>query len=143
MVAHASRGGPVDDPRIVLADITDRNPNAFYELDLLCISPFLDQTIEDLKLIQHTILDLRNDPLVSSKKGQAAPRDNVVFEAGYFMHAKGKDRTLIIREEGAKLPADVGGNIYLHLKNRDDISTIHTNLKRFLEERLQFTRHPA
>jgi hypothetical protein len=40
---------------------------------------------------------------------QAVPRDNVVFEAGYFIRAKGKDRVLIVREAGAKTPADLGG----------------------------------
>ena len=78
----------------------------------------------------------KDDPLTSSVSGQAAPRDNVVFEAGFFMHAKGKERTLIIREEGAKMPADIGGNIYISLKDRSDVSTIHTELGKFLADRL-------
>lgn len=53
----------------------------------------------------------KDNPLVGIDENQASPRDNVVFEAGYFMHAKGKERTLIIREEGTKMPADLGGNI--------------------------------
>ncbi len=77
-----------------------------------------------------------DDPLVSPVEGVAAPRDNVVFEAGYFMHAKGKQRTLIIREQGAKMPADVGGNIYVLLKDRNDISPIHRALRKFLSDRL-------
>lgn len=40
---------------------------------------------------------------------KAVPRDNVVFEAGYFINAKGKDHVLIVREAGAKMPADLGG----------------------------------
>ena len=39
----------------------------------------------------------------------AAPRDNVVFEAGYFIALKGKSKVLIVREKGAKMPADLGG----------------------------------
>jgi hypothetical protein len=35
---------------------------------------------------------------------QAAPRDNVVFEAGYFASAKGKPRVLIIRERAQSCP---------------------------------------
>ena len=62
----------------------------------------------------------------------AAPRDNVVFEAGYFMHAVGKERTLIIREEGAKMPADVGGAIYLDLKDRNNTASIETALRKFI-----------
>jgi predicted nucleotide-binding protein len=76
-----------------------------------------------------------DDPLANGKN-EASPRDNVIFEAGYFMKAKGKERTLIIREEGAKMPADIGGNIYLYLENRSDLTKIKTPLRNFLEERL-------
>jgi hypothetical protein len=76
-----------------------------------------------------------DDPLANGKN-QASPRDNVIFEAGYFMKAKGKERTLIIREEGAKMPADIGGNIYLLLKDRSDTSAIRDDLRYFLETRL-------
>lgn len=77
-----------------------------------------------------------DDPLVSELEGVAAPRDNVVFEAGYFMHALGSQRSLIVREQGAKMPADIGGNIYLLLKDRSDISPIHRALRKFLSDRL-------
>jgi len=66
----------------------------------------------------------------------AVPRDNVVFEAGYFAAAKGRDRVLIIKEEGAKMPADLGGNIYLTLSQRDDIRPIETAIREFVERRL-------
>jgi hypothetical protein len=75
----------------------------------------------------------KDDPLEGKDKNQAAPRDNVVFEAGYFVHAKGKERALIIREEGAKMPADLGGSIYISLKDRNDISTIQTQLRQALK----------
>jgi len=75
-----------------------------------------------------------DDPL-SDDKERATPRDNVIFEAGYFMKAKGKERTLIIREEGAKMPADLGGNIYLTLKDRSNTNAIHDDLRFFLETR--------
>ena len=77
-----------------------------------------------------------DDPLVSNIEGIAAPRDNVVFEAGYFMHARGRQRSLIVREQGAKMPADVGGNIYVLLQDRNDISPIHRALRKFLSDRL-------
>ncbi|MVT10001.1 TIR domain-containing protein [Chitinophaga tropicalis] len=73
---------------------------------------------------------------LENNENQASPRDNVIFEAGYFMKAKGKERVLIIREEGTKMPADIGGNIYLPLKNRNDISTIAADVQYFLENRL-------
>jgi hypothetical protein len=66
----------------------------------------------------------------------AVPRDNVVFEAGYFAHAKGKERVLIIREDGSKIPADLGGDIYAPLRNRGDISDVKPYVERFVEQRL-------
>jgi predicted nucleotide-binding protein len=78
----------------------------------------------------------KDDPQQPGQPWQAAPRDNVVFEAGFFMSAKGRERTLIIREEGAKMPADVGGGIYLGLKDRNDISPIQHAVSEFLHKRL-------
>jgi hypothetical protein len=72
-----------------------------------------------------------DDPLEGAP-GQAAPRDNVVFEAGYFIHAKGKDRVLVVREQGAKMPADLGGDIYAALPERSDIGPILDSLRRFV-----------
>jgi predicted nucleotide-binding protein len=63
----------------------------------------------------------------------AAPRDNVIFEAGYFINAKGKDRVLIVREEGAKMPADLGGDVYALLKKRADIRSAFDYVRRFVD----------
>lgn len=74
----------------------------------------------------------RDDELASSGSGHdAVPRDNVVFEAGYFIHAKGKERVLVVREEGAKMPVDLGGDIYAALPDRDHIGPILDGLRRF------------
>jgi hypothetical protein len=78
----------------------------------------------------------KDDDLLSGDAQYAAPRDNVIFEAGYFMQAKGRDRVLMIREQDAKMPADVGGSIYLSLKDRTDITPIHTKLRDFVEKKL-------
>ena len=63
---------------------------------------------------------------------QAVPRDNVVFEAGYFIGQKGKRNVLIIRESGSKMPADLGGDIYAPLTNKNDISPIERTLEAFI-----------
>ena len=65
-----------------------------------------------------------------------APRDNVIFEMGHFMEAKGRDWVLVIREKGAKMPADIGSGIYLSLRNQDDISPIQIKLLDFIEKRI-------
>jgi hypothetical protein len=75
----------------------------------------------------------RDDELAVAGSGQdAVPRDNVVFEAGYFIHSKGKDRVLVVREEGAKMPADLGGDIYAALPDRNHIGPILDSLRRFV-----------
>ena len=61
-----------------------------------------------------------------------APRDNVIFETGYFARARGKERTLIIREGSTKLPADIGGVIYLSLRKRSDITPLKPGLMKFI-----------
>jgi hypothetical protein len=43
------------------------------------------------------------------ERGQASPRDNVVFEAGLFGGALGMRRTFILHANGAKLPTDLLG----------------------------------
>ena len=43
----------------------------------------------------------KDDDLVDRGQGEVAvPRDNVVFEAGYFIGIKGKRNVLIVREAG-------------------------------------------
>jgi predicted nucleotide-binding protein len=65
-----------------------------------------------------------------------APRDNVVFECGYFMSRKGEERVVGIWEDEVKQPTDLKGNIWVHLKDRGDISTIHTQLLDWLKKQL-------
>jgi predicted nucleotide-binding protein with TIR-like domain len=71
------------------------------------------------------------DDRLADGAAAAAPRDNVVFEAGYFMNSKGPRRVLIVLERGAKMPADVGGNIYADLIDRENIDSIRVSLGKF------------
>ncbi len=75
----------------------------------------------------------KDDDLLDAGNVTAAPRDNVIFETGYFINSKGKDRVLIIVEKGAKIPADIGGHIYISLENTNNISSIETQIRRFIE----------
>jgi hypothetical protein len=71
--------------------------------------------------------------LAGNAKGRAVPRDNVVYEAGYFCAAKGKARTLIVLQDGAKMPADLGGDIYAALPPGQSVDTIRPVLRKFAE----------
>ena len=76
----------------------------------------------------------QDDDLVNpSKKEIAAPRDNVVFEAGYFIGVKGKRNVLVVRETGSKMPADLGGDIYASLPDRADIKPVERTISAFLD----------
>jgi predicted nucleotide-binding protein len=59
------------------------------------------------------IMPLTKDDEFLGEENYAAPRDNVIFEMGLFMESKGRERVLVVREQGAKMPADIGGGIYL------------------------------
>jgi hypothetical protein len=59
------------------------------------------------------IMLLTKDDEFFGAEGYAAPRDNVIFEMGLFMEAKGRERVLVVREQGAKMPADIGGGIFI------------------------------
>jgi len=50
-----------------------------------------------------------SSPEQANAPGQAAPRDNVVFEAGLFGGVLGMRRTFILHANGAKLPTDLLG----------------------------------
>ena len=74
----------------------------------------------------------RDDPFKGKGK-QAAPRDNVIFDAGFFIPSKGHQRVLVIREEGAEMPADLGRVIYEPLTERGDVPGLEERLRLFLE----------
>ena len=76
-----------------------------------------------------------DDPL-EGVSGGAAPRDNVVFETGHFICSKGASRCLIIREGNAKIPADLGGTIYVPLSKAGGVAAIEGRLVQFLETNL-------
>jgi CAP12/Pycsar effector protein, TIR domain len=76
----------------------------------------------------------KDDDLVDEGHADTSvPRDNVVFEAGYFIGLKGKRNVLIVRETGSKMPADLGGDIYAFLPDKADIGPIERMLAAFME----------
>ena len=81
------------------------------------------------------LLFTRDELLRTEAAGSVPPRDNVLLEAGYFASAKGKERVLIVREEGAKMPADFGGDIYVSLKD-GDTDAVLAGVMDFIRDRL-------
>lgn len=50
-------------------------------------------------------------------------RQNVVFEAGYFIGKLGPERVIMLHENGVELPGDLGGCVYINANGqwKDDI----------------------
>jgi hypothetical protein len=107
-----------------------------YSMDFRPGGSILEQIEKAAKECACGVFLFTKDDEIAGAEASAAPRDNVIFETGYFIRAKGKERVMIIREEGAKMPADLGGVIYVSLRNREDIASIETPIRRFLDDRL-------
>ncbi len=75
----------------------------------------LDRLVELTRAVDFAVFVFGQDDWTSKGAapdpgaGQAAPRDNVVFEAGLFGGALGMRRTFILHARGAKLPTDLLG----------------------------------
>jgi hypothetical protein len=99
-------------------------------------SRFILRQIEDAaaRCSGGIFLFTKDDPITNETQAyKAVPRDNVVFEAGYFISAKGKERVLIILENGAKMPADLGGDIYAPLDDKSDLEQVEDTVRKFIE----------
>ena len=107
-----------------------------WEIDFAPGATILDELVQASKSCLGAIMLLTRDDEFLGEESFAAPRDNVIFEMGLFMEAKGRERVLVVREQGAKMPADIGGGIYLPLKDRNDITPIQTKLLDFIEKRI-------
>ncbi len=93
----------------------------------------LQQVEQAAKRTSGGVFLFTRDDMLEGEAGQAAPRDNVIFEAGFFAHSKGHERVLIIREAGAKMPADLGGVVYETLLDRSDVGGLEERLRKFVE----------
>jgi len=107
-----------------------------WEIDFAPGATILDELLKASKSCLGAIMLLTKDDEFLGEESFAAPRDNVIFEMGLFMEAKGRERVLVVREQGAKMPADIGGGIFLPLRDRNDITSIQTKLLDFIEKRI-------
>lgn len=104
-----------------------------WQVDFIEGRTIIEEIEEASKRTSGGIFLFTKDDFLQSESELAAPRDNVVFETGFFAHAKGRERILIIKENGAKMPADLGGSIYATLADRTNIAPLEPRLRRFIE----------
>lgn len=94
---------------------------------------YLDSLLKAGSMFDFGILVATKDDKTKSRdKGFDSPRDNVIFEYGLFMGRLGKFRTLILREEGAKLPSDIEGihtSRYTSGKSRAAIASLKKEIE--------------
>jgi CAP12/Pycsar effector protein, TIR domain len=113
--------------RQLLASVLD------WQTDFLEGRTIIEEIEEAAKRTSGGVFLFTRDDVLAGETQQGAPRDNVVFEAGFFAQSKGRERVLIIREDGAKMPADLGGSIYATLTDRANIDPLKQRMQRFLE----------
>ncbi len=104
-----------------------------WQTDFSPATTILQQIEEASRRCGAGIFLFTKDDVLAGKggKARAAPRDNVVFEAGFFSAAKSKSRVLIVLERDAKMPADLGGDIYASLEGKENITSIEETLNKF------------
>jgi hypothetical protein len=78
-------------------------------------------------------LFMADDFMTAKGAEYRAPRDNIIFEAGFFAGAKGRSRMLIIREGDVKIPSDLDGVIYLSIARKTGILPIRAKLRELIE----------
>jgi Predicted nucleotide-binding protein containing TIR-like domain len=87
--------------------------------------------------------DWTSNPSDDGARGQASPRDNVVFEAGLFGGALGMRRTFILHARGAKLPTDLLGMTavrYPTALTPVDMRSVNQKLRKAIEDEGRLTR---
>ena len=69
----------------------------------------------------------KDDVVVRRESGRV--QANLVFELGFFVHAVGRDRVVIIAERGMTLPADIAGLVVFESPDASDISKMLPKFK--------------
>lgn len=89
----------------------------------------LDRIAEAATLCSAGVFLFARDDFIGE---QAVPRDNVVFETGYFMSARGENNVLVIREKGSKVPADLGGKIFVEIADDGALGAVAPRIRQFV-----------
>lgn len=131
-------GGAADTAKLILKFLRSKGIRVRDWKDFQTTGTILQQIEQADKTCSGGLFLFTKDDILTLQTGQTqeVPRDNVIFEAGYFINSKGDTHVQIIREENTKLLADLGGQIYLPLKDRQDITSIKTDLLNFVRDRL-------
>jgi len=78
----------------------------------------------------------KDDVLIKRDEKQLVARDNVIFEAGLFLGALGKNRTFLVADKSINLPTDFNGTTVCYY----DSSSVEKSLEAIIEG-LKKTQH--
>jgi hypothetical protein len=128
-----------------LADVADVEPwTAAFNPGVSTLDRLVELTREvDFAAFVFAQDDWTSNPSDQAATGQAAPRDNVVFEAGLFGGALGMRRTFILHAKGAKLPTDLLGMTavrYPEALTAADMRAVNQKLRKAIEDEGRLTR---
>jgi len=128
-----------------LADVADVEPwTAVFNPGVSTLDRLVELTGEvDFAAFVFAQDDWTSNPSDAAARGQAAPRDNVVFEAGLFGGALGMRRTFILHAKGAKLPTDLLGMTavrYPEALTATDMRAVNQKLRKAIEDEGRLTR---
>lgn len=151
----AFRFGGLDRPRVFLgssgrADALAREVVArveamgfdvvFWRTDFRPTRGILDELREAAFTCKYALFLLTPDDLVAGEAERRVPRDNVVFEAGFFLSALGRGRTALVVQRGVDVLDDYEGHIWIDLPESGDAAAIEPGLRAFLTEDLPAAR---
>jgi hypothetical protein len=128
-----------------LADVADVEPwTAVFNPGVSTLDRLVELTGEvDFAAFVFAQDDWSSNPSDPAATGQAAPRDNVVFEAGLFGGALGMRRTFILHAKGAKLPTDLLGMTavrYPEALTAADMRAVNQKLRKAIEDEGRLNR---
>lgn len=78
-----------------------------------------------------------NKQIDSPRSFHMTPRDNIIFEIGYFSAKIGEKKTILIVEGETKLPTDLGGIIYIPMPDREELDGVKMSIDKKLRKILQ------
>lgn len=70
--------------------------------------------------------------VISTNSFRQTPRDNIIFEYGYFSGRIGIDKTILVVEADTKVPSDLGGILFVHMADRNNLGNVKIDLDRAL-----------
>ena len=107
----------------------------------------LERLIELTREVDFAAFVFAQDDWITSSaaagSGQAAPRDNVVFEAGLFGGVLGMRRTFILHAHEAKLPTDLLGLTYIRYADKMtsfEMKAVNQKIRKAVEDEERLAR---